>query len=235
MKLKKLILIFFTIVFLPTVLFSKQPGDFTIFGVVTDSISNLPMADVFVEVINEADTTERSAALIDSSGNYSINLTVTDIHKSIDELPAEFSLNQNYPNPFNPSTIIGFQLPKVSDVQLVIYNILGQRIKTLVKQKLTAGVYTAIWDGTNDTGAGVAAGIYFYRFTADPSTGSPKGQAGHAFVETKKMILLDGSSGGLSNLSSSGVQNGNVTRHLAKSKNMQVTIRATSLLIHTFE
>jgi len=221
--------------FLSTFLFAQQPVNYTIYGVVTDSASGQPIANVLVEVINEADTTEWDTALTNSSGNYSINLIVSDIHQFKDEMPTNFKLSQNYPNPFNPSTIIGFQLPKVSDVQLIVYNILGQKIKTIVNQKLTAGIFSAVWDGTNDIGLGVAAGVYFYRFSAGPSTGSPKGQAGNEFVKTRKMVLLDGSAGGLSNSSSSVLKKETNIKNLQKSENLQVTIRATSPLIHTLK
>jgi Big-like domain-containing protein/flagellar hook capping protein FlgD/parallel beta helix pectate lyase-like protein len=217
MKLKKLIPIFFIILSLPTLLLSQQMSEIIISGVVIDSVSSLPLPDVMVEVINETDTTERATTITESNGSYTINLEITRI------LPTLFSLNQNYPNPFNPTTIIGFQLPKASDVQLVIYNILGQKIKSIVNLKLEAGIYSAIWDGTNDIGCGVSAGIYFYQLQSDH------------FRKTKKMVLLDGSHGELSNIFSSSLQRRDISRNSDKSNNLQVTISATSPLIRTFE
>ncbi|MBD3258736.1 T9SS type A sorting domain-containing protein, partial [candidate division GN15 bacterium] len=93
-------------------------------------------------------------------------------------LPAGFELAQNYPNPFNPTTRIDFSLPARADVTLVVYNILGQQVRTLVDKDLAAGDYSIEWDGTGDRGEAVATGIYLYRLTAGDE------QA------TRKMLLL---------------------------------------------
>jgi flagellar hook assembly protein FlgD len=87
-------------------------------------------------------------------------------------------VKQNYPNPFNPITIIKYQLPRTSEVELQIFNILGQKVKTLVKGRVQAGYYEAIWDGRNDLGQQVSTGIYIYRFKAAD------------FQKTLKLILL---------------------------------------------
>jgi hypothetical protein len=92
--------------------------------------------------------------------------------------PKAFELNQNYPNPFNPTTIISFQTSKESNVQLEIYNLLGQRIKTLVNSRLGAATYSILWDGTTSAGVPVSTGIYFYRLIADGN-----------LIGTKKMLL----------------------------------------------
>ncbi len=90
------------------------------------------------------------------------------------QLPASFALNQNYPNPFNPATEISFALPMAGDVTLEIYNVVGQRIATLVDgEQYPAGSHAITWDA-----AEFASGMYLYRL-----------QAGE-FVETKKMIML---------------------------------------------
>lgn len=93
-------------------------------------------------------------------------------------LPVKFALEQNHPNPFNPSTVIEFALPQASMTNLSIYNILGQRISTLVDKELPAGFYQVTWDGTTDNGTMAATGIYFYRIEADK------------FQSTKKLMLL---------------------------------------------
>jgi len=92
--------------------------------------------------------------------------------------PTVFSLAQNYPNPFNPKTMIRFALPKDSWVKLEVYNILGQKVKTLVDEKLTAGVKQVEWDGKDGKGLEVASGIYFYKIKADN------------FSDVKKMVML---------------------------------------------
>ncbi len=90
-------------------------------------------------------------------------------------LPDEFQLYQNYPNPFNPSTTIGFDVPdSKTKVRLEIYNILGQKVKTLVNDVYTAGRYKVTWDGTNDTGGQVSTGVYIYRIQAGDVVQSKK-------------------------------------------------------------
>ncbi len=93
-------------------------------------------------------------------------------------VPTIFDLKQNYPNPFNPNTTIKYQLPKASEVELQIFNILGQRVKTLVKGKVQTGYYETVWDGRNDLGQQAASGIYIYRFKAAD------------YQKTLKLILL---------------------------------------------
>jgi hypothetical protein len=93
-------------------------------------------------------------------------------------IPFVFSLNQNYPNPFNPNTIIDFEVPSNQWVTLEIFNILGQKVKTLVDQYKDAGHYSILWDGTNNSGIKIASGVYFSRLLAGDR------------VEIKKMLLL---------------------------------------------
>ena len=81
-------------------------------------------------------------------------------------LPTQFALEQNYPNPFNPTTEIRYALPQRSDVQLVIFNALGQQIRTLVSRTQDAGFHEIMWDGKDSNGQSVASGIYLYRIAA---------------------------------------------------------------------
>lgn len=76
--------------------------------------------------------------------------------------PHAFELEQNYPNPFNPNTTIAFSLPRSAPTSLVIYNMNGQLVRTLINQFMSAGRHIAIWDGRDDKGQQVASGIYFY-------------------------------------------------------------------------
>ncbi len=80
--------------------------------------------------------------------------------------PASFQLAQNYPNPFNPSTMIQYELPQASHVRLAIYNLLGERVRTLVDAKESAGVKRVTWDGRNERGERVSSGVYVYRLEA---------------------------------------------------------------------
>jgi len=88
-------------------------------------------------------------------------------------VPVEYFLGQNYPNPFNSTTTIEFKIIKLSDVKLVIYDILGREVKTLFNRKLKQGTYEVSWNGTN-----YPSGVYFYSLT----TGD--------FIKTKKMLLI---------------------------------------------
>ena len=92
-------------------------------------------------------------------------------------LPTTFGVDQNYPNPFNPSTTIRYALPEGSSVSLVIYNILGQQVRTLVSGSQGAGYHTVVWDGRDEAGRTAATGLYLYRL-----------QAG-TFSEVRKMLF----------------------------------------------
>ena len=94
------------------------------------------------------------------------------------EIPTTFAVAQNFPNPFNPTTTIKYQLPNSGHVRLTIYNLLGQKVRTLVNTRQDAGYYQAVWDGRNDQGNQVSSGIYIYRFE------------GEGFIRTLKMILM---------------------------------------------
>lgn len=92
---------------------------------------------------------------------------ISDAIKKMKSLPSGISIGQNFPNPFNPITTINFQLDKPSRVQMDIYNILGQKIKTLVNNRIfDEGYHSAKWNGMNDKSEKVASGIYFLRFRA---------------------------------------------------------------------
>ena len=93
-------------------------------------------------------------------------------------VPTDFALNQNYPNPFNPTTTIRFALPEPADVTLEVFNILGQKVATIKKGRMTAGYHAETWNGTTDNGRPTASGVYFYRINAN------------SFSEQKKMLLL---------------------------------------------
>jgi len=85
-----------------------------------------------------------------------------------DQLPLITKVDQNYPNPFNPETTIAFSIANnAQHTQLEIYNIKGQKVKTLVNEQLEVGRYKAIWKGTDNSGRKVASGIYFYKFNTN--------------------------------------------------------------------
>ncbi len=100
-------------------------------------------------------------------------------------LPKKFSLEQNYPNPFNPTTDIKYQLPVISKVKVIIYNIFGQEIVTLADEVQDAGHKNVEWNSINNYGSTVASGVYFYKIDAvgvnDPNK---------TFVQVRKMLLI---------------------------------------------
>ena len=97
-------------------------------------------------------------------------------------LPKEYALRGNYPNPFNARTIISFALPKDTRVSLDIYNILGQKVKTLVDGVMAAGYHNVEWNGTDHNGLGVSSGVYLYKLQ-DPLTLKP-------LVPVRKMVYV---------------------------------------------
>jgi glycosidase len=103
---------------------------------------------------------------------------ISGLGKLDDTLPSEFFLGQNYPNPFNPTTSIQFSISKSSLVNLSIYNILGEKVRTLVSKEMNPGSFEVAWDGKNDFNQSLSSGVYIYKISADN------------FVQSKKMILI---------------------------------------------
>ena len=93
-------------------------------------------------------------------------------------LPNKFILHQNYPNPFNPITTLRYDLPEQANVNIIIYDIMGREVRTLVNQTQEAGFKSVLWNATNDFGKPVSAGVYLYQI-----------RAGN-FMQARKMVLL---------------------------------------------
>ena len=89
------------------------------------------------------------------------------------EIPSEYKLHQNYPNPFNPTTNIRFDIPRSTQIKLIIYDALGREVATLINEKLSAGSYEVDWNGS-----GYPSGVYFYKLETE------------TFKQTKRMVLL---------------------------------------------
>tara|TARA_B100000945_G_C20332334_1_gene573064 strand:+ start:707 stop:1105 length:399 start_codon:yes stop_codon:yes gene_type:complete len=129
--------------------------------------------------------------ITDASGNlvFHENITSGIPDNFIDELqilldvardhyPLNFQLYQNYPNPFNPKTLIRYDLEKDSFVNIVIYNMLGQKVATLVNSLQVAGYKAISWDATNEKSKSNPAGLYFFKIKVDKQ------------IQIKKMTLL---------------------------------------------
>jgi len=101
----------------------------------------------------------------------------------IEQLPKEFSLSQNYPNPFNPVTSIRYALPVKSVVKLELFNILGQRVQTLVNEERPAGYHLVQWNGVDESGNSLGSGVYFVRISA-------RGENGTEFNHVRKLMMM---------------------------------------------
>jgi len=116
--------------------------------------------------------------LIDQNGESIPVNAKGDGSVALELIPMKYALYQNFPNPFNPVTEIQFDIPDISTVELVVYNLMGQEVRRLVNGEIQAGYHRIVWDGLNDQGEPVSTGVYIYSLT------SP------GFHSTKKMVLL---------------------------------------------
>jgi hypothetical protein len=107
-----------------------------------------------------------------------VDFVALDAEDISNSQPTYFSLGQNYPNPFNPTTKIPVSLKRSDDIQLAVYNILGQKIKTLYSGLLGPGDHNFVWDGSDTQGNQAAGGVYFYRLVENGRT------------ETRSMLLI---------------------------------------------
>ena len=116
--------------------------------------------------------TDEGGLSVNSSLSIIVNLS-TSISDLEGGIPEKFSISQNYPNPFNPTTQIQYALPQASDVRLDVYNMIGQRVASLIDKRQTAGTHTATFDASS-----LSSGVYIYRIVAGD------------FTQTKKMLLI---------------------------------------------
>ncbi len=151
--------------------------------------------DIFKDVLKEAQLST-STELTDAE--YAIESYARIHEKPITDFDAlkkalsnainqneEFSLLGNYPNPFNPSTTISYNLPRTSNVEIIIYDILGNKVKSFNISSQNAGKQHVVWNGTNSNSQQVASGIYLYHFKAMPLEGKNE-----IFEKTAKLLLL---------------------------------------------
>jgi len=139
----------------------------------TDPFFNSPSSRNYKFVSCVHKQTNTFYAMSDTTFFVSDDPIIAGINNISSEIPDDFSLSQNYPNPFNPMTKIKFQVPNSGFVKLVVFDMLGKEVATLVNEELNVGTYDYEWSGIN-----LPSGIYFYRL-----------EAGH-FNLTKKMILI---------------------------------------------
>jgi len=159
-------------------IFSAEPDSFTVnmgSGQVVN-VSFAPQAQGnysgWIRFVSNDPVNDTLSVYVEGTGDQ-----VTGIDEGTN-IPKTFAVSPNYPNPFNPTTTIKYQLPQTSDVQLSIFNVLGQKVRTLVNAQIEAGYHSTEWDGRNDLGAQVGSGIYIYRFSAGD------------YLRVQKMIML---------------------------------------------
>ena len=113
------------------------------------------------------------------------NPYVDGVRQESPAVPAGFALHQNYPNPFNPTTTVKFDILQHANTNISVYNIIGQKVSTLLSANLTPGTYSATWNGTSDQGIAVSSGVYFIRMTAEGFDGR-----NDRFSALRKIVLM---------------------------------------------
>jgi|SaaInl7_200m_RNA_FD_contig_91_467177_length_7176_multi_11_in_0_out_0_2 hypothetical protein len=112
-----------------------------------------------------------------TGANYE-EMGINSVESTFKVAPAIYALSKNYPNPFNPTTTIDYSIPQAGNVELVIYNTAGQKVRSLVNRTQDASYYKVVWDGRDESGQSVASGIYFYRLVSG------------SFSKIEKMTLI---------------------------------------------
>jgi hypothetical protein len=142
-------------------------------------------ADNYMSTLEEGTTLSQVTGIFNFSfGTYKIqvrdlaDLGQLGVDENFEALPRQFALHDNYPNPFNPETRIRFEIGNQANVQLIIYDMLGHKVRTLVNDNYDPGMYVINWDGMNDNHQPVSSGPYLYRIKAGE------------FIDHKKMILI---------------------------------------------
>ena len=149
---------------------------------VTDALTDFDVTENSLDCIETLDPDYATANWTYENGNidegviFAVDCSPVSINAEI--IPLKFQLHNAYPNPFNPITTLRYDLPEQATVNIIIYDIMGREVRTLVNTIQDAGFKSIIWNATNDYGKPVSAGVYLYQI-----------QAGE-FVQTKKMVLL---------------------------------------------
>ena len=123
--------------------------------------------------------TDGASNIWSANGPFTLAIDASGLSvENADILPDQFELHANFPNPFNPTTSINYDLPENASVSLMIYDIMGREIKHLVNEAQNAGFKAIMWDGTNNFGQQVGAGMYLYQIKAG------------SFTQARKMLLM---------------------------------------------
>lgn len=143
------------------------------FGSSTKSAKLVYLAFPFETIYPETNRNKIMARVVQFFG------ATTSAKDVVANVPTGFQLQQNYPNPFNASTIIQYHLPHSSDVEMDIFNLIGEKVKNLLSANQASGWHHVSWDGTNESGVSVASGIYLYQLKVD------------RHVATRRMMLIE--------------------------------------------
>ena len=170
-KRKKIFLLLPYLLLLPIKLSSQT---FYIKGNI--STITVPVEYALITFHDQNDWSTSHSTITDTAGNYWLNI-VTDAEKEDPIIPQNLELEQNYPNPFSVETAISYKIHEPSHIRIIIYNVLGQKVRTFLIGEKVVGIHTIVWDGTNDMGDKVSSGIYFCQL-----------QAGHE-IRVRKMLL----------------------------------------------
>jgi hypothetical protein len=135
-------------------------------------VAKCDVAEVIVYNVSLSETDRKSVEAYLST-KYGSAFPTGVVGQKTGNLPAQFALEQNFPNPFNPTTVVRYQLPAASNVRLVVFDLLGREVSSLVNEREGPGSYEVKFDG-----AGLSSGVYFYRLTADN------------LVQTRKLMML---------------------------------------------
>lgn len=147
-------------------------------GVTSFTTSSTPNSDKYINGTSFVEISNISASGPVMNADLIVGAAVGVDNGIATSLPESPELGQNYPNPFNPSTSIELTLPDGGETVLTVFNVLGQEVRTLVDRYLPSGKTVVVWNGTDETGAEVTSGVYFYRLISDSE------------VLTRKMVLV---------------------------------------------
>jgi hypothetical protein len=169
-----------------------QPGDggypftFSWSSALGDDWDNLVIQDAFGGFFVNVNMLTDSSVTVTNGAITSLNIIgaakVLAVEREGNLVPQRFALEQNYPNPFNPSTTIKFSIEKTAFTDVAVYNVIGQKVKTLAAEVLNPGFYTTTWNGTDDNGQSVTTGVYFVRMVANGDNAQ--------FSDLRKLLLM---------------------------------------------
>jgi hypothetical protein len=149
---------------------TKGRNEIEIVPTLTAKVLNESFGEQIYLALADCPESRAKESLLDAFGSFA------DDESS--SLPQSFALAQNYPNPFNPSTTIEYSVMQDCHVEIIVFDLLGKRVATLIDKPMARGIYTTVWNSIDENGNSVSSGIYFYKITAGD------------FTDSKKMILL---------------------------------------------